>query len=63
MKKSSGRASYYIAGSRIKNYTSGNSEARREIMKVMKFMAKNVEERLPRLRIWKAYGVVMNPKN
>ena len=44
-------AKYYIAGSHIKNYTTGNQIARQEIKKVTKFIIKNVKERLPRLNV------------
>ena len=49
--KPGGRMSYYLCGSRLKNYTSGNQEARSEIKKLIKFMANNLQERLPRLHI------------
>ena len=52
-----------MAGSLLKNYTTGNKEARSDILRVTEFMVKNLKERLPRLRIWKAFGAIMNPEN
>ena len=54
---------YFIRGVKLKNFTTGNIQARKEIMRVKEFMVQNIRKRMPILDCWKVFGVVMNPKN
>ena len=54
---------YFIKGVKIKNFTTGNREARREITVVKDFMVENVKKRMPLLDVWKVFGRIMNPEN
>ena len=54
---------YLIQGVKIKNFTTGNREARREITAVKDFMVENLKKRMPLLDAWIVFGKVMNPEN
>ena len=54
---------YFIKGVKIQNFTTGNREAKREIIVVKDFMVENVKKRMPLLDAWKVFGRIMNPEN